>query len=243
MVGIIIQLTLSWLLIWFFEKGNLSVLGMRPTRKRLIDFTLFFFVTAALCASGFFLKMLIAKQHWQLNPHFDLYTIANGTWFNIKSVLFEELIFRGVLFYVLIKKLGATKAILISAVAFGIYHWFSHELFGDPKAMVIEFIITGAMGVVLAYGYAKTWSLYIPIAIHLGWGIVQQVVFSDGPIGQQLFIEIMPRPIITVSYFSFFFMQLFPLVSTLLINYLLIWKRKQVGVDVPAHVSSPKTGL
>jgi len=232
MVGFIIQLALSWLLIWFFEKGNLSVLGMMPTRKRLIDFALFFFVTAMLCASGFFLKMLIAKQQWQLNPNFDLHTIATGTWFNIKSVLFEELIFRGVLFYVLIKKLGATKAILISAVAFGIYHWFSHELFGNPGAMITEFIITGAMGVVLAYGYAKTWSLYIPIAIHLGWGMVQQVVFSEGPIGQQLFVEIMPRPIITVSYFNFFFMQLFPLVSTLLINYLLIWKRKQDSIPL-----------
>jgi uncharacterized protein len=88
-------------------------------------------------------------------------------------------------------------------------------------------MITGAMGVVLAYGYAKTWSLYIPIAIHLGWNIVQQVVFSNGPIGQQLFVEVMPRPNITVSYFTFFFVQLFPLVSTLVINYLLIWKRKQ----------------
>jgi len=227
MIGILIQLALSWLLVWFFENGNLSVLGMWPTRKRLIDFTLFFFVTAVCCASGFFLKMLIAKQEWQINPHFDLHVLANGTWFNIKSVLFEELIFRGVLFYVLIKKLGAPKAILISAVAFGFYHWFSHELFGNPMAMVIEFIVTGAMGVVLAYGYAKTWSLYIPIAIHLGWGMVQQVVFSDGPIGQQLFVEIMPRPIITVSYFSFFFMQLFALVGTVMINYLLIWKRKQ----------------
>ena len=145
MLGIIIQLALSWLLIWLFEKGNLSVLGFRPTRKRLIDFALFFVVTAVLCASGFFLKMLIAKQQWQLNPNFNLYTIANGTWFNIKSVLFEELIFRGVLFYLLIKKLGATKAIIISAVAFGIYHWFSHELFGNPGAMVTEFIVTGAI--------------------------------------------------------------------------------------------------
>lgn len=224
MVGIIMQLALSWLLIWFFEKGNLSVLGMTPTRQRLIDFMVFFLVTATLCASGFFLKMLIAKQQWQLNPELNWNIIASGTWFNIKSVLFEELIFRGVLFYVLIKKLGATKAIIISSIAFGIYHWFSHELFGNPQAMIMEFIITGAMGVVLAYGYAKTQSLFIPIAIHLGWGMVQQVVFSSGPIGQQLFVEIMPRPIITVSYFSFFFMQLFPLVSTLVINYLMLWK-------------------
>ena len=225
MIGILVQLAVSWLLVWLFEKQNLSVLGLMPTRKRLIDFVLFFFVTAALCASGFFLKMVIAKQQWQLNPEFNWHIIGSGTWFNIKSVLFEELIFRGVLFYLLIKKLGSTKAILISSAAFGVYHWFSHELLGNPQAMIMEFIITGAMGVVLAYGYAKTWSLYIPIAIHLGWGIMQQVVFSDSPIGQQLFVEIMPRPIVTVSYFSFFFMQLFPLVSTLIINYLMIWRR------------------
>ena len=207
------------------------MLGFVPTLKRLTDFALFFFVTALLCSSGFFLKMLIAKQQWQLNPQFSWQFIANGTWYSIKSVLFEELIFRGAIFYLLIKKLGAIKAILISSMAFGIYHWFSHNLFGNPQAMITEFIITGAMGVVLAYGYAKTWSLFIPIAIHLGWCMVQQVVFSDGPIGQQLFVEIMSRPIITVSYFSFFFMPLFPLVSTLMINYLLIWKRMKT-IDI-----------
>ena len=203
------------------------MLGFVPTRKRLTDFALFFFVTALLCSSGFFLKMLIARQQWQLNPQFSWQFIANGTWYSIKSVLFEELIFRGAIFYLLIKKLGAIKAILISSVAFGIYHWFSHNLFGNPQAMITEFIITGAMGVVLAYGYAKTWSLYIPIAIHLGWNIIQQVVFSNGATGQQFFVEVMPRPNITVSFFTYFFVQLFPLVSTLLINSLLIWKRKQ----------------
>jgi uncharacterized protein len=224
MIGILVQLALSWLLVWYFDSSNLSVLGLTPTRKRLSDFALFFFITAALCASGFFLKMFIAKQQWQLNSEFSWRLIAAGTWFNIKSVLFEELIFRGALFYILIKKLGATKAITISSVAFGIYHWFSHELFGNPNAMIIEFFVTGAMGLVLAYGYAKTWSLYIPVAIHFGWGMVQQVVFSDGAIGQQLFVEVMPRPIITVSWFSFLFMQLFALLSTLLVNYLLIWQ-------------------
>ncbi len=94
--------------------------------------------------------------------------------------------------------------------------------------MIIEFIITGAMGLVLAYAYSKTRSLYIPIAIHLGWGIVQQTVFSDGPIGGQLFIEVMPKQVLTVSYFSFFVMLLLPLLSALSINYLILRRRKQV---------------
>jgi hypothetical protein len=46
MIGIIIQLAVSWLIIWLFEKNNLSVLGFRPTKQRLPDFILFFVVTA-----------------------------------------------------------------------------------------------------------------------------------------------------------------------------------------------------
>jgi uncharacterized protein len=228
MIGIIVQLALSWLIVWFFEKGDLRFLGLYPSKKRLLDFLLFFIITGICCAMGFFLKMLIAKQQWVINPDLNALLILKGVWFNIKSVLFEELIFRGVFLYILIKKLGITKAIIISAAAFGVYHWFSHELFGNIQAMIIEFIITCAMGAVLAYAYSKTYSLYIPIAIHLGWGIVQQTVFSDGPIGHQLFIEVMPRPVLTVSLFSFLGMLLLPVTSALLIDYLILRKGKQV---------------
>ena len=186
MIGIIVQLAISWLIIWLYEKGNLSFLGLMPTKKRLLDFTLFFFVTAVCAVSGFLLKMLIAKQSWVLNPAINPVAILEGVWFTVKSVLFEEFIFRGVLLYILIKKLGATRAIIISAVAFGTYHWFSHQLWGNPAQMAIEFIMTGIMGLVLAYGYAKSFSLFIPIAIHFGWNIVQMVVFSGNTIGQQL---------------------------------------------------------
>ena len=228
MVGILVQLALSWGLIWLLERGNLGILGFRPTSRRLLDFALYFFVSAFICVSGYFLKMLIAGQQWQLNPNMNLPVFLEGVWWNIKSVLFEELIFRGVLFYVLIRKLGATKAIFISAASFGVYHWFSQGSFGNPQAMAVTFIVTGAMGLVLAYGYAKTWSLYIPIAIHLGWNVVQQSVFSSGPIGKQLFVEVMPRPVITISAFSLYFMQLFALVSVLVVNYLLLRWKKQV---------------
>lgn len=227
MIGILIQLALSWALVWFVAKENLGVLGLRPTRRRIVEFALYFTVTGALCASGFILKMLIAKQQWQLNPAFQWEPVLTAIGFAIKSTLFEELIFRGVLLYLLIRKLGATKAIVISGIAFGIYHWFSHELFWNVQAMIIEFFITGIMGLIFAYGYAKSKSIYIPTAIHLGWGIVQMVVFSSGPVGNQIFIEALPRPVVTVSYFSYFFMELFPVVSVYVVNFWLIWKKKQ----------------
>ena len=230
MLGIIIQLLISWLIIWLFEKGNLNVLGFYPTKKRLLAFALFFIVTALCCSSDFFMRMLFAKQQWELNPKLTANLMVTGIWWNIKSVLFEELIFRGVLLYILIKKLGHAKAIIISAIAFGIYHWFSHEVIGNPTQMAITFIVTGTMGLVYAYGYAKTFSLYIPIAIHLGWNLTSSFIFSKSIIGDQLFTQVKPVPEVQVGYFIYFCIIIIPLLSAILINYFMLKKQEQAVI-------------
>ena len=228
MVGIIIQLAVSWVIVWLYDKSDLSCLGLRPTKKRLFAFVIFLIVAAAFSAFGFLLNRLIAKQSWQINPEISFRLVWEGTWFVARSGLFEELIFRGVLLYILIKKLGATKAIIISSIAFGIYHWFSHELWGNPVQMTVEFFGSGAMGLVLAYGYAKTYSLYIPVAIHFGWNLLQMVIFSGNAIGSQVLVEVMPRPVVTISYFSYYTMQFLPLLLCLVIIAWMLGRQKQV---------------
>lgn len=222
MLGIIVQLLISWLIIWLFEKGSLNVLGFYPNKKRLIGFAIFFIVTALCCSSDFFLRMLFAKQRWELNPNLTSNLILTGIWWNLKSVLFEELIFRGILLYILIKKLGHTKAVIISAVAFGIYHWFSHEVFGNITQMAITFVTTGVMGLVYAYAYSKTFSLYYPIAIHLGWNLTSSVIFSKSILGDQLFIQVKPVPEVQVGYFIFFSIMIIPLLSACVVNFLIL---------------------
>jgi membrane protease YdiL (CAAX protease family) len=227
MAGIIVQLIISWLLVWVVERKNLGVLGLLPTEKRVLDFALFFAITCICCTSGFFMKMIIANQQWQINPALSFSLVAEGVRWNIISVLFEELIFRGVLLYILVKRIGATKAILISAVAFGIYHWFSFQVFGNPVQMAFVFVITGSMGLVLAYAYAKTLSLYLPVGIHFGWNLTQNFIFSDGPIGNGIFIQANPQPFRTDSYLIFISVTFLPLVLALLINFLLVRKNAQ----------------
>jgi uncharacterized protein len=173
------------------------------------------------------MKMYFGQQQWLLNPNLSVNLILTGIWWNIKSVLFEELIFRGVLLYILIKNLGALKAIILSAIAFGVYHWFSFEVIGNPIQMLITFIITGTMGLVLAYGYSKTFSLYLPIGIHLGWNLTQIFIFSEGPIGNGLLISSEPGGFRTNSYFIFFSVTFLPMLGTLVTNYILIRKHRQ----------------
>lgn len=228
MLGIIVQLALSWLIIWLVERKGLGVLGFYPTKKRLTDFTVFFLVTAACCASDFIMRMLLAEQRWVLNQNLSFRLLLEGVWWNVKSVLFEELIFRGVLLYILIKRMGMWWGIIISSVAFGVYHWFSHETFGDPVPMLITFLTTGLMGIVYAYGYAKTFSLYIPIAIHLGWNLTRSVIFSETVIGDQLLVQVKPVPQVQVSYFVYSIVVFLPMLSALVINFLLLKKKKHV---------------
>jgi membrane protease YdiL (CAAX protease family) len=231
MLGILVQLLISWLLVWLIQKKDLGVLGFKPTRRRLLYFAVFFFVTAICCASGFLMRMWFGRERWSLNPNFTGELLLDGIWWNIKSVLFEELIFRGVILYILIKRTGVLKAILISSAAFGIYHWFSYEIVGNVLQMVIVFIITGLMGTVLAYGYAKTFSLYIPCAIHLGWNFTQMFVFTSGTIGDGILIQVKPVPVVNVSYFIYYVITFVPLLSALVFNSLLIRKVPQAGMQ------------
>lgn len=233
MLGILVQLIISWIIIWFFEKNNLQVLGFYPSKKRLAGFGLFFTITALLCASEYLMRLLFADQHWVLNPAWSARLIFEGIWWNIKSVLFEELIFRGVLFYILIKKLGANKAIIISSIAFGIYHWFSYGIIGNPVQMLISFLATGSMGLIFAYAYSKTFSMLYPIAIHLGWNITGSVIFSNGNIGAQLLTPVPPAPQLQVSYFMYSCIVFVPMISAILINFFILKRIKQKSSPHP----------
>ena len=98
MIGIVLQLAVSWLIIRFYQKESLEVLGIKPVKRRLLTFFILLVVTAFFAASGILLRMYVGKEEWQLNPQFTAALFFKGLWWNIKSVLFEELLFRGVLF-------------------------------------------------------------------------------------------------------------------------------------------------
>jgi hypothetical protein len=226
MLGILIQLAVSWWLVWLFEKGNLSFLGLRPVGRRLRVAAILFLLTALCCASGFLLRMYFGREQWGLNPALDGLLMAKGIWWNLKSVVFEELIFRGVLFYILIRRLGTLKAMIISSVAFGIYHWFSQEVFGNPVQMAVVFLSTALMGFVYAFAYVRTGSILAPAAIHVGWNLTQGFVFSSASIGNGVFVLI-NQPVVQVSWFAYILVMYLPMLSAIALN-LVVLRRWRV---------------
>lgn len=221
MLGIVVQLILSWAILQWYDKSSLSVLGLRPTTSRM-GMLLFFFMVSALCAtSGYLARLYFGREVWALNPDLNWSLFGAGVWWNIKSVLFEELIFRGALFWILMDRLGASKAILISSIAFGIYHWFSMGVLGQPLPMLMIFVLSGLAGAVYAYGFVRSGTLFVPIAMHLGWNLVGNFVFSEGQIGKGVLV-MKEQPVLNVSWFTYYLAVWNPLVIFLLLNYFLV---------------------
>lgn len=189
MIGIIVELIISWLLLWFICKKHLSVLGFSPTRNRMNNLIVGLLLAASCCTLYQLMTTAFINNSWVSNKQATAKTILEGSRWTLVSVLYEELIFRGALLYIAIKKLGVTKACILSAVCFGIYHWFSFNVFGNPFMMVVTFLMTAIVGLSWAFAFAKTNSLYLPIGLHLGWNLLSTVVFSNGNVGQAIFVR------------------------------------------------------
>jgi uncharacterized protein len=186
MIGPIL-LALSWMLLRL-ERRSLRDLGIDQPRKRTAEFLLgvaVFGVASALQQLGL---SAAADDPFVANAQVGAPALLNGLRFVVNSVLYEELLFRGYLLYRAARWLGATRATLLSAAAFGVYHWFSYGVFGNPVAMAYVFLLTGAFGYVWARAFVVTGSVFAPIGMHFGWNAVAQLIFSAGPLGAMLLV-------------------------------------------------------
>lgn len=188
MLGLIIEVIISWLLLWIFFKKDLMVLGIVPTQSRILNF-FFGILIAAVCCTLYYLSFsFFTANKWTLNNEYTEQKLLASSWWTLKSVLFEELIFRGALLYILIQKFSVKTACLTSAICFGVYHWFTFGVLGNPLQMAMVFIMTGIWGAMFAIAFARTKSLYLPIGLHFGWNFISTVIFSQGSLGNQFFI-------------------------------------------------------
>jgi len=180
-------LAVSWLLLRLQGRG-LSALGFDHPRARALEFLAGFALAALVVAVQQLGAALVNGVPWQVNPAADMTLLAHSLRWNVNSVLYEELLFRGYLLWQAIRWLGPRRAVLLDAAAFGIYHWFSFGAFGNPVLMAFVFVYTGAFGLMFALAFARTQSVAAPIGLHLGWNLTAYLVFSMGPLGPALLL-------------------------------------------------------
>lgn len=227
MLGLLVIIVVSWLLLYFIEKKNITVLGIIPNSKHLIHFLIGFVFIIAICLLNIYFETLIWSVEWQLKSSINYQSVLNAFGYHLKSALTEDFLFRGAILYILIQKIGMQKAILLSALAFGVYHIFSYGMLSDNIVPIIYVIlITGTTGYVWAYTFAKTNSILMPLGFHLGWNLVLSFFFPSQPYGEIIFSEISRVDLSEWNglFFSIF-KGLFPSLITLAFVRFIIWKR------------------
>jgi len=190
MIGILVELLLSWVLLKYIGHTGFGALGFLPNRKRLLQLLVGLLLTIGFTALLQMVVSALTQNPYQLNPHYKSKYFLQGCGYVFRSVMYENLIFNGALLYLLTKRIGPVRAAVISGVCFGIYHWFSWSLFGNPAQMLIVFLMTGSGGYVFAMAFLRTGSVYLPAALHFGLDFASMIIFSgDKQMGAQLFIK------------------------------------------------------
>jgi membrane protease YdiL (CAAX protease family) len=91
----------------------------------------------------------------------------------LSSGVFEELLFRGVLFRIIEESLGSWVALLISCLLFGFMH-----LVNPQGTIEGALFISIEAGVLLAAAYMLTRRLWLSMGFHFAWNYTQSGIFS-----------------------------------------------------------------
>ena len=185
MIGVLIALLLSWIILHFVEHRSILVLGFWPKRRRLRLIGAGFLLTVVFMTVYYLAEAAGWRYSFHLNPAFSTSWFFTSLWAVLISAFFEELLFRGALLYILIRRIGENKAVLISAIAFGMYHWVTVGIHSLPQMMLLFFSMAW-MGYALARSFVVSGSILIPLALHFASNIAGTDIFGDGA---QLFVH------------------------------------------------------
>lgn len=185
MLGILILLIISWVSLRLGGE-KLNTIGLLPNRRRSYEFVVGFLFSVFIAVIYYVLIIIVLKAEVRVNESYSVPEFLKSSWWTLRSVLYEELLFRGALLFLAMKYFGVLRGVFLSAAVFGIYHWFSYNVFGDIPPMIHTFLITGIGGFAFAFAFAKTKSLYLPIGLHFGWNLITITIFSQGPLVDQL---------------------------------------------------------
>ncbi|WP_231885737.1 CPBP family intramembrane glutamic endopeptidase [Sporosarcina psychrophila] len=170
--GTVGGIVITFLLWRFINKGSMKELGFRGSLKDLW-FGLFLgalsiiFIFIVLMATG-----NVTLLNSLSNPHFSIFTITFLVLFILVGI-FEEMFFRGYVMSTMASR-GNKKWIIYvaSALIFSIAHG------ANPNVSLLGLMNIALVGLLFAYMFDATKSLWLPIGYHITWNYFQGNVFG-----------------------------------------------------------------
>ena len=160
---------------------SFASLGLSLDAPRLRELGAGFLVGALLFALIAVVSAFAVGATWQFSGAAGLRTAALGLPIMFLLMLGEELVFRGYAFRQMVAGLGVRRALLLSAVAFGVYHVLGSGSWG--MGWVFRFGMPTLGGLVFGLAMIRSGGLALPIGLHLGGNWVQASVFGFGAAG------------------------------------------------------------
>ncbi len=155
-------------LVHFVERGAVSELSLPGMGREWAIGTL---IGAGLYTACVLLLMLL--RHVPHRRVESRYYMIPAVAMAVKSGIFEELLFRGVLFRSVEDMAGSWISIVVSSLVFGLVHLLNPE-----STMLGAIYIAIEAGLLLSAAYLVTRRLWIAIGFHMVWNYVQSAVFS-----------------------------------------------------------------
>lgn len=89
------------------------------------------------------------------------------------AAVFEEIIFRGYVFYIMNHQWGVQTAVVLSSLLFSTAHLIKHQ--GTPIMFTVNAFI---FGLLVAICRSYTGAIWLPIGLHFGWNVVSGPIFG-----------------------------------------------------------------
>ena len=195
LIGIVVAsisiVTYTWLF-RFYEKRTITELSIKGIGKNL---------SLGICL-GIALQSLTILVIY-LNKGFTVISV-NSMLFMLPSLamaftsaIFEEILFRGIIFRITEEKLGSYWALIISAVIFGAMH------LANPHSSIVAALgLAIQAGLLLAAAYIFSRNLWFPIAIHFAWNFTQSGIFGVSTSGNNMGTSLLTTKIKGAEWFT-----------------------------------------
>jgi len=243
-VTTVVKLALSAMIVWLMRK--IQVFNTNNFRLGKMGKSLFLIcvcATFAIIALLFTFVMLPGNRFISPNPS-DFVIVALSQLLGVG--VFEEVLFRGLVFGILLKKMGHSKrgllkACAISSVIFGMYHIvnigniaINAEVLsiGVVYPVISQIIYSTAFGLLAVALFIRSGTLWVPILIHGVGNLVVQTFFAF--VSRDRILQFIETPIV-MSLPEFIISTLMSTMPLLLAGLLLLRKASPDNVQDSAN--------
>lgn len=198
-IQLVLILIISLLIESLRVKSSFKTFGFTFDRDTILFiligffYTLLFFTTITILSQGVNGINLFAMVD-EFNPNYFLGILL----LIFFSALFEELIFRGILYQALLQRFGKYSPTLILSIFFVLAHIIFNHI-NDPIFIINIFLAN----LLLSLMYLRTGSLWLPLSFHFFWNLFQALILGSPVSGFYYGIEIfqtnLNHPLLLIS--------------------------------------------